>query len=132
MAGPTMLAIVVKGDVPDRRRRSRLRLTYPLRLYRPGEVSRIETKTQDISCEGFFCITDRVFSPSEFLECELVIPSAELGQPLERDMILRCRAEVVRVVQQGGETAFGVACRLADYTIGRQRVEQDAQVECSA
>jgi len=89
------------------------------------------TKTQDISCEGFFCITDRVFSPSEFLECELVIPNAELGQPLERDMILRCRAEVVRVVQQAGETAFGVACRLTDYTIGRQMVEQDLQLECS-
>jgi len=126
-----MLPVVVNGETPDRRRRTRLRLTYPLRLYRPGEESRIETKTQNISCEGFFCITDRVFSPSEFLECELVIPSAELGQPLERDMILRCRAEVVRVVQQAGEKAFGVACRLADYTIGRQVVQPDLPVECS-
>jgi len=126
-----LLSVFVNGDVPDRRRRPRLRLTYPLRLYRPGEASRIETRTEDISCEGFFCITDRLFFPREFLECELVILCAELRQPLERDMVLRCRAEVVRVVSRADDTAFGVACRLAEYTIGNQIVEQNSPVECS-
>lgn len=126
-----LLPVFVTGDSPDRRRRPRLRLTYPLRLHRPGDTSQIETKTEDISCEGFFCITDHMFSPREFLECELVILGAELREPLERDMVLRCRAEVVRVVPRAGETVFGVACRLADYTIGRQIVERDLPVECS-
>jgi hypothetical protein len=114
-----LLPIAVTGDGPDRRRRARLRLAYPLCLYRRGEASRIEAKTLDISCEGFFCITDHIFSPRETLECELVIFSEEVRQPLEHSIILRCRAEVVRVVPQADESAFGVAFRLADYTISQ-------------
>lgn len=126
-----LLPIVVADDVPDRRRRPRLRLAYPLRLRRPGERSRLETKTEDISCEGFLCATDRIFSPGEILECELVIASAEIRHPLEHDMVLRCQAEVVRVVPRAGGSAFDVACRLADYTIGPELVEHDQPVECS-
>src|SRR5579863_5200999 len=100
-----MLPSVLTSEVTDRRRRPRLRLAYPLRLHRPGETSRIETKTLNISCEGFFCITDRIFSPRETLECELVILGEELRQPLEHNIILRCRAEVVRVVPQADDSA---------------------------
>lgn len=126
-----MLPIMLAGEAPDRRRRSRLRLAYPLRLYRLGEASRTETKTEDISCEGFFCVTDRRFSPSETLECELVIPGEEPGQAPEQDIILRCRADVVRVVPNADKTAFGVACRLADYTIGPEIMEPALAMECA-
>jgi hypothetical protein len=112
-----LLTIARTADLQDRRRRPRLRLAYPLRLSRRGETSQIEAKTQDISCEGFFCITDRILFPLETLECELVIPCDEARRPLEHRMFLRCRAEVVRVVPQAYESAFGVACRIADYTI---------------
>ena len=71
------------------------------------------------------------FSPHETLECELVIPSDEPGQPVEHDMVLCFRAEVVRVVPQGPEGAFGVACRFADYTIAQQFVAQSVMIECS-
>lgn len=124
-----MLPILSSSDAPDRRRRRRLRLAYPLRLYRSGEASRTETKTEDISCEGFFCVTDRRFSPFETLECELLIPVEEPGEPAERDIVLRCQAEVVRVVQQVDKAAFGIACRLSDYTIGSQLFERDAAME---
>ena len=131
--GPDMLLpIFLTEDAVDRRRRPRLRLNYPLRLYRPGQAIRIDTRTENISCEGFFCITGCAFAPGEMLECELVIPNDELGQPPERDMILRCRAEVVRVVAIEGKTAFGVACRLADYTIGPLTVERDQPAACSS
>jgi hypothetical protein len=120
-----LLPSVVGGDAPDRRRRPRLRLAYPLRLRQLGEEVRVETKTEDLSCEGFFCISERVFSPHQTLECELVIPSDTGGQPVEHDLVLRFRAEVVRVVPQGPEGAFGVACRFAYYTIARQIVARD-------
>lgn len=120
-----LMPAIVTGDFPDRRRRPRLRLAYPVRLCRQGESARIETRTENLSCEGFFCITDRIFFPHESLECELLIPGEELGRPFHNDMILRCQAEVVRVVPQEDNTAFGVAFRLADYTIGRQVVEEE-------
>jgi hypothetical protein len=118
------------NDAPDRRRRPRLRLAYPLRLYRSGEVSRTETITEDISCEGFFCVTNRRFSPFETLECELLIPVQEAGVPSKHDIILRCQAEVVRVVQHVDEAVFGIACRLSDYTIGSEIVDRDLALEC--
>src|SRR5271165_1691075 len=128
---PVLSSPVLHSDTPDRRRRRRLRLAYPLRLYRSGEVSRTETKTEDISCEGFFCVTDRRFSPFETLECELLIPVLEAGLPTEHDIILRCQAEVVRVVQGVDEAAFGIACRLSDYTIRSEIINQDLALECA-
>ena len=125
-----MLPILKSNEVPDRRRRPRLRLAYPLRLYRSGEVSRTVTKTEDISCEGFFCVTDRRFSPFETLECELLIPLQEAGLTAEHDIILRCQAEVVRVVQRVDEAAYGIACRLSDYTIGSEIIDHLA-MECA-
>jgi len=126
-----MLPILSSSDAPDRRRRRRLRLAYPLRLYRSGEAFRTETKTEDISCEGFFCVTDRHFSPFETLECELLIPFQEEGLPTEHDIILRCQAEVVRVVQHVDEAAFGIACRLSDYTIGPEIIDRALVMECA-
>jgi hypothetical protein len=126
-----MLPILSSSDAPDRRRRRRLRLAYPLRLYRSGDASRTETKTEDISCEGFFCVTNRHFSPFETLECELLIPVQEEGLPTEHDIVLRCQAEVVRVVHQVDEAAFGIACRLSDYTIGPEIIDRVMAMECA-
>lgn len=126
-----LLTKVVTGVEPDRRRRPRVRLAYPIRLHQPGEGVRVEAKTEDLSCEGFFCISERVFPPHETLECELVIPSDKPGQLLEHDMVLRFRAEVVRVVPQGHGGAFGVACRFVDYTIARQIDARNLMLECS-
>ncbi len=112
-----LLPIVPAMDGPDRRRRPRLRLAYALSLRRPGDRSRLETTTLDVSCEGFFCVTDRLFYLGETLDCELVIPAEPDGHAAEQEMVLRCQAEVVRVVPREDSSAFGVACRLADYII---------------
>jgi hypothetical protein len=128
--------VVEKGDLTDRRRRPRLRLAYSVRLFRPGQTMRVETKTEDVSCEGFFCITDRAFVPHETLECELVIPGEQPERRVEQEMVLHCKAEVVRVVPQLGapqlgNIAYGVAIRLGDYTIDNQIAEEMA-LACSS
>jgi hypothetical protein len=122
---------IATGDAPDRRRRPRFRLAYAVRLWRPGDSARIETRTEDLSCEGFFCHSERVFPLHQTLECELVIFGDKPGQPVEQEMVLRCRAEVVRVVPRGLGAAFGVACRFMDYMIDRQMVTSDFAVERS-
>lgn len=115
------LTTPVPADAPDRRRRPRFRLACPLRLFRPGDGSVIDTKTRDISCEGFFCVTGSLLSPNEQLECELAIPAGHNGSGHDEPIVLRCRAEVVRVERQQENLFFGVACRVADYTIERDR-----------
>lgn len=115
----------------DRRRRPRLMLAYPLRLFRMGNGSRVETKTENISCDGFFCTTKSFLSPREKLECELILISGN-GQPLDDAIILRCRAEVVRVVRQNEDSTFGVGCRVVDYTVERPAYRARAGVWSSA
>lgn len=124
-----LLPKIVTGDAPDRRRRPRLGLAYAIRLQRPGGEVVVETTTHDLSCEGFFCISDQAFLPHDTLECELVIPAGKPDQSFEQDIVLRCRAEVVRVEWERAGSAFGVACRFADYTLERQIVEQNLMVE---
>jgi hypothetical protein len=102
-----MPGIAIK-EATDRRRRPRLRLAYPLRIHLPGESICVETKTEDLSCEGFSCISERSFSLDQVLECELVIPG---------NLVLRGRAQVVRVVTNGQGATFGLACRFEDYAI---------------
>ena len=65
-----------------------------------------------------------MFSPSETLDCELLIVSKDQVWPSDHDMVLRCRAEVVRVVRRADRTLFGLGCRLSDYTIGPQRIQR--------
>jgi len=117
-----MLPAILTGEAPERRRRPRLMLAYPLRLFRIGNGSQVETQTVNISCEGFFCITKSYFSPREKLDCELVLIGGN-DQPADEAIVLRCRAEVVRVVRENEHSAFGLGCRVADYTVERQLVD---------
>jgi ferredoxin-like protein FixX len=112
--------VIEVNNVRDRRRRPRLRLACPVRLYRLDETSWIDTTTENISCEGFFCVTSRLFSPRETLECELLIPSEQFGQPDENEVVLHCRAEVVRIEPKADGKTYGIACRLMDYTLDLQ------------
>ncbi len=125
-----MVPTVIPGDELDRRRRPRLRLAYPLRLYRPEESSAFETSTEDISCEGFYCFTHKALVPTETLICELLIPGDAQQQPPAQEMVLRCRVEVVRVVPPLNGKGFGVAFRLADYSVGSKIVERGLARHC--
>lgn len=97
-----------------------------MRLQRSGESTATETKTEDVSCEGFFFITNRKLSPQETLVCELVIPGEDSDWPAEHGIVLRCRAEVVRVVARADES-YGVACRVADYTVAHSATEESTR-----
>lgn len=115
-----MLPPSLAGEAVDRRRRPRLKLAYPLRLCVVSSGSWIETKTEDLSCEGFFCFTESVLSLRDKVECELIIPADEERPTLKEDIVLHCRAEVVRVVRRTSDSSFGVGFRISDYTIDRE------------
>lgn len=114
-----MTAGAAASDDQERRRRPRLMLSCPVRLFRSGNGSGIETRTENITCEGFYCITQSILSPREKLECELIL-TGENVPAIRETIVLRCRAEVVRVVRQPETSAFGVGIRLADYTIEKR------------
>ncbi|MBZ5634654.1 MAG: PilZ domain-containing protein [Acidobacteriia bacterium] len=123
-----MLSKFVSLEEHDRRSRARLTLAYPVRISRPGESRPIETRTEDLTCEGFYCLSSRPFSPHEWLECELVIPGDSFDCPSDKDLVLSCMAEVVRIVPQAVGEAFGVACRLGHYTLTRRVPERHLEL----
>jgi hypothetical protein len=107
------------GSGPDRRFRPRLRLALPLVLFQSGETERIQTTTEDVSCDSFYFVSDHPFSPDDRLECELLIPGDDLSSVPEDDLCLRCGVRVVRVEERGPQLGFGVACKLEDYNVSR-------------
>ena len=111
------------GTPADRRRRQRLKLPYSIVLHRIGEPTGVQTATEYISSDGFFCISEQPFSPNENVDCEVVIPSQDSTCDAE-SLVLRCRAEVIRVVTDGINPGYGLACRLKDYTVGRTILKQ--------
>jgi PilZ domain len=119
-----MMSTLSVSEAQERRRRPRLTLACPVRLFRIGYESRVETKTENISCEGFFCITESFFSPHEKLDCELVLTNEDTRPMVDEAIIIRCRAEVVRVERHNENSAFGVGCRFADYTLECQPLDQ--------
>lgn len=119
-----MMAPAYSEAGPDRRKRSRLRLSYPLQLSRLGTECRIDTKTENLSCKGFFCLSGSAFSIGEILDCELRIPSSGADVVGVGDVILRCRAEVVRVEKQPDGAVLGLGCHLLAYSVSaKERIE---------
>ena len=100
----------------NRRRRPRMKLSLPVVLIQSNGAIRVETLTEDVSCDSFFCVSYHRFQPDECVECQIRIPAGP-NSFTENDLCLQCRARVVRVVSQGPQQGFGIACRLEDYTI---------------
>ena len=106
-----------RHTVGNQRSTPRLPLTYTLSFSRPGEAWRVVTKTENVNCKGFYCVSERRFSLFERLDCEMVIPwvSSQFGRG---DLILLAVVEVLRITPRGMGRGFGMACRLENYTIG--------------
>jgi hypothetical protein len=62
------------------------------------------------------------------LDCEVVIPGQDRGISSKDSLVLRCRAEVVRVVADGLKPGYGLACRLKDYTVSRPDLDEKPAV----
>ena len=97
----------------DRRKRVRVPVHWPVRLF--GEVGRpaVETATENLSSEGFFCISNQRFEAGERLECEIVLPAKSLGTPKTSLKLLCC--VIVRLVEHR-RAGFGLGCQIEEYT----------------
>lgn len=76
----------------------------------------VESETRDVSSGGFYCFTDEHFMPDERLECLLIVPLPEHSEG-GGQLCLHCQVEVVRVDISPPGGAYGIACRIEDYTV---------------
>lgn len=97
----------------ERRKRLRVDLHLNVRLTRPGSRP-IESRTRNLSSEGFYCLSPEPLTLGEELDCMILIPAED---PKFRDdaLGLECRARVVRVEKSEREGFFGIGCHMQDY-----------------
>jgi hypothetical protein len=101
----------------ERRKTNRVGLRWHLRLS-GAAIRPIQTRTENISSQGFYFILEHPLIPGEALDCELAIPNYGSGG-VTRSIV--CKADVVRVESRGAESGFGVGCRMVDFTLARNR-----------
>jgi PilZ domain-containing protein len=107
-------AIPGKGAFhPDRRKRARLQVHWPL-LIRGANSGLIETATQDLSSDGFYCFAASPLVPGEIRECTLRVPAHDPSDDT-RTLPVHCRVRVVRVETVAESGLYGVGCRIEDY-----------------
>ena len=95
------------------RKRKRVRVHWPVRLWRQREMMPVESTTENLSSEGLYCITREAFKPGEHLQCMMVIPETVVG--LEFPILLECHVTIRRV--ENLPHGFGLGCHIEDYSL---------------
>jgi hypothetical protein len=98
----------------DRRRRKRVALHWPVRLFSHPESQSIESTTENLTSNGFYCISNQPFQLGQRLDCVIVIPAGSFGYS-DSPVSLKCRVRVLRVEDQ--ERGFGLGCYIEDYDL---------------
>jgi hypothetical protein len=110
----------------ERRKRQRIALHWPVRLFRDPAMPSVESTTENLTSNGFYCISKEPFHLGEHLECIIAIPAGSFGYSAS-PMCLQCRVRVTRVEDQ--QEGFGLGCYIEDYDLltnartARQSVE---------
>ena len=105
----------VKAFKMDRRKCSRTRVHWPVRLMKDGSRPEIESLTQNLSASGFYCFSAVPLTPGETLTCTLDVPAHD-PRNADRTLAIECRALVVRS-EATPEGSFGIACHIEDYRL---------------
>ena len=98
----------------ERRKRKRVPLHWPVRLLRKPGNTPVESTTEELSSEGFYCIIKEPFKRGVRLQCQIVIPGKSLGLP-ESSIRLQCHVTVKRVELVG--SGYGLGCQIEDYSL---------------
>jgi len=107
-------AVALDADAQERRKRVRTQVHWTVLLFREHTSKAVTTLTQNLSSSGFYCLSRTPFALGEQLFCSLEVPTHDpLGK--ERSLPLECRARVVRVDPEPGNTRYGIACQIEDY-----------------
>ena len=101
----------------ERRSQSRTSLRVPLLLLPCGWLRPIQTETENVSMDGFFCRTREAFAPGDRLKFLLLLPTAVKDSEATKATCLQGIAEVVRVVACASEYGFSIGCRLSGYRV---------------
>jgi hypothetical protein len=96
----------------ERRKRKRVALHWHVRLFRDLAAPSVESITENLTSNGFYCVSREPFQLGERLECIIAIPAGSFGYA-ESPICLQCRVRVTRIEDQN--EGFGLGCYIEDY-----------------
>ena len=100
----------------ERRRRLRADVHWAVSLLGCSSRGPIESVTDNLSSDGFYCRCDELFVAGEFLECIISIPAhSRNGHP--ECLALRCLVQVVRVELLAAGGRCGIGCHIEGYRV---------------
>src|SRR5215472_1221106 len=98
----------------ERRKRKRIALRWPVRLVRDAGVEAVESTTENLTSNGFYCVSKSPFQLGDRLDCVISIPSGGFGYG-GSPVYLQCRVRITRVENQA--EGFGLGCCIEDYDL---------------
>jgi hypothetical protein len=110
--------VATKDLALERRRRTRTQVHWRLYFWGGPLTEALETVTQDLSSDGFYCFSRIPFIPGEQLVCMLRIPAHRLDRS-DQGAELECQVQVVRVDPVSEDGHFGIGCKIEDYRLTR-------------
>ena len=105
-----------KARSMNRRKRTRAQLHWPLSFSLTGTTDTVQTITQDLSSDGFYCIANARFVPGEARHCTLLVPTHHPGGENSPLHVL-CKVRIIRVEVTGERGFYGVGCQIMDYRL---------------
>jgi hypothetical protein len=105
-----------KARSMNRRKRTRAQLHWPLSFPLTGTTETVQTITQDLSSDGFYCIANARFVPGEARHCTLLVPTHRPGGENSPLHVL-CKVRIIRVEVTGERGFYGVGCQIIDYRL---------------
>jgi len=88
-------------------------LRLPVRLNK-GSAS-IESVTENISSDGFYCISPTRFVPGESFKVDVSLPGFQADHS---GIVIRCEVRVTRTEKPQVGLGFGIGCHIENYFIG--------------
>jgi|SRR5208283_983574 len=98
----------------DRRRRYRAPVNWLVQFHWPGALEPLETETENLSSDGFYCRLKAAPAPGEIVDCTLHVPARRPQAPGGM-LAVRCRVHVVRVEEPDSQGRYGIGCHIDDY-----------------
>jgi hypothetical protein len=108
-------AVVEGAFHPERRRRARTQVHWPVVLLPGRGADAIETVTQNLSSTGFYCFSPAPLTPGDPVLCRMKVPAYDPNGE-EDALALECRVMVMRA-EAAADGFFGIACRIEDYRL---------------
>ena len=97
----------------ERRKRKRVALHWPVRFFRQPATQSVDSVTDNLSSDGFYCAVKEPFQVGDRLKC--VIRCGGSLDDLESAVRLECHVRVMRV--EDLYSGFGLGCHIDDYAL---------------